>query len=48
MGIRKWMGRRMTVRGRVLGIEDLTEGQEGVPVRNSSPNMILDLYFRVC
>jgi len=31
MGLRKWVSRPM--RGRHLGIEDLTKGDEGVPVR---------------
>lgn len=32
MGVRKWMERPMVVRGHHLGVEDLTEGQQGVPV----------------
>lgn len=31
MGVRKWFGRPM--RGHHLGVEDLTRGDEGVPVR---------------
>lgn len=31
MGVRKWFG-RPTVRGHRLGVEDLTEGQQDVPV----------------
>ena len=32
MGFRSWVKRPMTVRGRHLGVEDLTEGQQGIPV----------------
>jgi hypothetical protein len=37
MGFRNWVKRPMTVRGRHLGVEDLTEGQQGIPVRSSHP-----------
>jgi len=32
MGVRKWV-KRPTVGGYHVGVEDLTEGQQGVPVR---------------
>ena len=35
MGVRKWI-ERPTVRGHHVGVEDLTEGQQGVPVFEAS------------